>query len=100
MTPSVESLGALEATPHARVFDGEPRTVRLSLDAGESVPTHQHPGRVVVAHVLEGDLHLRVGDDVLELAAGDVARFDGAQDVEPTARTAATALLVLAKRAD
>ncbi|WP_339103722.1 cupin domain-containing protein [Haloterrigena salinisoli] len=93
-------LDELEATPHARVFDGEPRTVRLELAAGEGVPEHRHPDRTIVCHVLEGTLEMRLGDDEYALEAGDVLRFDGRQDIAPEARTDATALLVLAPRGD
>lgn len=84
----------------AVLFDGEPRTVRLALEAGASVPAHQHPGRDVVCHVLDGALSLRLGGESHALEAGDVVRFDGDQDISPTADTDSVALLVLAERAD
>ena len=93
-------IAALEETPHAEVFDGEPRTVRLELAAGEGVPEHRHPDRQVVCHVLEGELEMRFGDEEYALEAGEVLRFDGRQDIAPAARTDATALLVLAPRSD
>ena len=101
MTPSVVSLDDLEGEPHAAVFpDEEPKTVRLTLDAGESVPAHQHPGRTVVCHVLSGELDVQLGDDEVTLAAGDVARFDGGQDISPTAVEPSVALLVLAEQTE
>ena len=42
----------------AALFDGEPRTVVLSLAAQERVPVHSHPGRAVVFHVLSGEIEL------------------------------------------
>lgn len=101
MTPSVVSLSDLEGEPHAAVFPGEePKTVRLTLDAGESVPEHQHPGRTVVCHVLSGEVEMSLGDDEVTLESGDVARFDGGQDVSPTALEPSVALLVLAERTE
>jgi quercetin dioxygenase-like cupin family protein len=79
------------------LFEGEPRTVRLALAAGETVPAHRHPGRGIVCHVVEGELAMTLGDDDHHLTAGDVLRFDGDQDISPTAETDAVALLVLAK---
>lgn len=98
MTPSVVSLSELEGEPHAAVFPGEgPKTVRLTLDAGESVPAHRHPGRTVVCHVLSGELAVTLGDDEVTVQSGAVARFDGGQDVSPTAVEPSVALLVLAE---
>lgn len=82
----------------AVLFEGEPRTVKLSLDAGERIPAHRHPERAVVIHVLSGALDLDLDEETLELAAGDVARFDGDRDISPAAREDSVALLVLAGR--
>lgn len=96
---TIRSLDELEASPHANVFpDAEPKTIRLTLAAGESVPPHDHPDREIVLYVIEGTIELRLGEDVHRVAAGEIARFDGAQDVSPEAVEDATALLVLAER--
>lgn len=94
------TLAALEETPHAHLFDGEPRTIRLTLADGDRVPSHRHPDRTIVLHVLEGTLALTLGEEVYEVPAGDVVRFDGAQDIEPEEQADTTALLVLAPRAE
>ncbi len=94
------SLEELEATPHATVFpDAEPRTVRLSLAADERVPTHDHPGRDVLIHVLDGEIALELNDETVAVEAGEFVRFPGETEVSPLARTDATALVVLAPRA-
>ncbi|WP_049923307.1 cupin domain-containing protein [Halopiger djelfimassiliensis] len=101
ITPTEKrTLEDLDGTPHARLFEGEPKTIRLTLAEGDGVAAHQHPDREIVLHVLEGRLAVTLGDESHELDAGDVVRFDGAQDIAPKALTDATALLVLAKRAD
>lgn len=93
------ALAALEAEPHARPFGGdEPHTVRLSLDAGDAVAEHTHPGRTVVCHLLEGTLDLSLDGETHRLAADEVARFSGDRHIAPTAVEDATALLVLAER--
>jgi len=93
--PTVTSLSDLDETPHAEVFaDRDPRVVRLELDAGDSVPRHQHPDATIVIHVIEGEVALTLGEEVYDLAAGDVIAFDGAQDVSPEAVEAAVALVV------
>jgi len=93
------ALDDLTATPHAHPFDGdEPKTVRLALSAGESVPEHTHPGRTVVCYVRSGTLDLGLDGADHRLTAGDLARFDGGRDVAPTAREDCEALLVLAER--
>jgi len=82
-----------------RLFDGEPKTVHLSLDAGESIPRHRHPDRDIVFHLRSGAVDLTLGDETLSLTAGDVVRFDGDQDIAPAATADSEALLVLASSA-
>ncbi|GAB3027910.1 cupin domain-containing protein [Natronobiforma cellulositropha] len=94
------TLTDLEGTPHARVFEGEPQTIRLTLAAGDSIAPHQHPDRQIVLHLLEGSLAVTLGENEHELEAGEVVRFDGDQYVSPTALEDSVALLVLAPRAD
>ena len=89
-------LPDLDGDGRGVLFEGEPRTVRLALEAGETVPPHEHPGRDIVCSVVEGELTMTLGDDDHSLTAGDVLRFDGDQDISPTAETDVVALLVLA----
>ncbi|WP_247730761.1 cupin domain-containing protein [Halovivax limisalsi] len=93
-------LDDLEGSPHAHCFEEEPMTIRLTLEAGESVPAHQHPDRRIVCHLLEGSISMTLGEDEHAIEAGDVVRFDGNQDVSPEALEDSVALLVLAKRTD
>ena len=95
---TIESLERLDGTPHANVFPtDEPKTVRLTLSAGEQVDPHTHPGREVVLYLVEGELELRLGEDSHRVKAGDVARFDGDQEISPAATADSTALIVLAR---
>lgn len=94
---TVRRLPDLDGDPHATVFPGaEPRTVRLTLEAGERVDPHRHPGREVVFYVPEGAIELHLGDDTVELSGGDIARFDGDREISPVASEDSTALIVLA----
>ena len=88
-------LADLEGRPGARALDGSPRVIRLALDAGEAVPPHDHPGTTVVLHVVEGVLDARLGGESVEVAAGELLRFDGDRDVAPLALEDATALVYL-----
>jgi len=98
---TVEALAGLEGQPHANVFpDREPKTVRLTLPAGEEVAPHAHPDREVVLYLVEGAVDLRVGEETHALTAGDVARFDGDRRISPRATADSTALVVLAEAAD
>ncbi|EMA08007.1 cupin domain-containing protein [Haloferax denitrificans] len=91
----------LEGQPHANVFpDEEPKTIRLTLSAGEEVAPHTHPGRDIVLYLVEGALELQLGDETYSVNAGDVARFDGAQDISPRAVEDSTALIILARGTD
>jgi mannose-6-phosphate isomerase-like protein (cupin superfamily) len=94
------TLSDLDAEPHAVVYERGPKTVRLSLDAGERMPEHDHPGRDVLFHVLDGTIEVAIDGDAHELDAGDVLRFDGERTVAPEAVTDARALVVLAARAE
>ena len=97
----VTNLDDLDGAPHAAVFHhDDPRTVRLVLDAGESVPEHCHPDASVVLCVLDGRLEVTLDGEVYDLDAGDVLRFDGEMAVSPRALTASRALVVLAPTAD
>ncbi|WP_254829319.1 cupin domain-containing protein [Haloglomus salinum] len=98
---TTHNLDELEGQPHANVFpDAEPKTIKLTLDAGGEVAPHSHPGREIVLYLVEGRIELQVGEETHELTAGAVARFDGDQDIAPQAIETSTALLVLAPRSD
>ncbi|MFB6141546.1 MAG: cupin domain-containing protein [Halosimplex sp.] len=92
----VVRLSELDGEGRGVLFDA-PKTVRLALEAGERVPPHRHPDEEIVCYVVEGELELTLGDDTVELRAGDVARFAGDQDISPAAREDSVALLVLAE---
>jgi quercetin dioxygenase-like cupin family protein len=93
-------LPDLDGQGRATLFEGEPRTVRLALDAGEEIPPHRHPERDIVCHVLDGRIEMTLGEETHDLAAGDIARFDGEQDISSRAVEDSVALLVLAARSD
>ena len=81
-------------TPAADLFEGDPRTVRLRLDAGEELPGHRHPGTTVVCCLLAGELDLALDGETHALREGDVVRFDGDREIAPRAVSDSTALLV------
>jgi quercetin dioxygenase-like cupin family protein len=98
---TIHTLDDLDGQPHANVFpDDEPKTIRLTLDEGEGVPAHDHPDREIVFYLVDGAVSLELGEETHEMTAGDVARFDGNQQIAPTALEASTALIVLAPRSD
>lgn len=98
MTVERASVDAIDEGGRAALFEGEPRTVLLSLSADERVPGHTHPERNVVFHVLEGDIDLDLDDETHRLEAGDVVRFGGNREISPRAVTDARALVVLSAR--
>ena len=98
---SIRTLVDLDGQPHANVFpDAEPKTIRLTLPEGEEVAPHSHPGRDIVLYLIEGTVELQLGDATHEVTAGDIARFDGDQEISPHAVEDSTALIVLANRPD
>lgn len=90
-------LHDMDALPFEHLFDGaEPRTSLLQLAASERVPEHRHPGRTILFYVIEGEITLRVGEETASLCTGDIAQFDGDQDISPAAKTDSQALVILA----
>lgn len=83
-----------------RVFDGEPKTIQLTLGAGESIPAHKHPGRDIVFLLRSGAVDLTLGDETMSLSPGDIVRFEGDQDISPAATADSDALLVLASSSE
>jgi len=85
-----------DGTGRTRLFEGEPKTIQLSLDKGEAIPAHTHPGRDIVFYLRSGAVDLTLGDETLSLSPGEIVRFDGDQDISPVATADSEALLVLA----
>jgi quercetin dioxygenase-like cupin family protein len=95
------NLPSLDGEPHANAFPtSEPKTIRLTLDAGERVDPHTHPGRDIVLYVVNGAIDLELDGDAHALSMGDVARFDGEREISPVAQEPSTALVVLTRRAE
>lgn len=90
----VTSLSAFDLEGRTPAFE-EPYTVVLGLEAGEGVPEHSHPGEAILFAVQDGELDLSVGEETRTLVAGDLARFDGDQDISVAATEDSKALVVL-----
>lgn len=90
------ALDGVEGDGRTPLFEGDPRTVHVALDQGESIPAHQHPGTDILFQVLDGTVDLTLDEESLRLDAGEMARFDGDQDISPAAVTDTEALVVLA----
>ncbi|WP_226011202.1 cupin domain-containing protein [Halomicrobium salinisoli] len=96
MTVERADLSAVAEDGRASLFEGEPRTVYLSLSADERIPEHTHPDREILFHVLEGEIDLDLDGETHSLEAGEIARFSGEREISPSAATDARALVVLA----
>ena len=95
----IKSLQDLEGAPHANAFPSEgPKTIRLTLSEEEHVEPHTHPEREIVLYLISGSLELQLDGEPYQVNQGDVAHFDGAQDISPVAKADSTALLVLAAK--
>jgi quercetin dioxygenase-like cupin family protein len=96
---TIHSLTDLDGSPHANVFpEAEPKTIRLTLDAGEQVDPHRHRGRDIVFYVLDGAIDLHLGSETFAVEAGDIARLEGEHEISPVAIEDSIALVVLAPR--
>jgi len=98
--PETQALDDLTAEPHATVFADAPRTVRLTLDAGDEMPEHDHPGVDVLIVVLSGELSLGLDDETHRLEDGELVRFAGERRITPRAIADTTALVVFSPRGD
>ena len=95
--PEHVCLDRLEGAPHAVVFERDaPRTIRLTLESDQQLPTHCHPDTDIVCHLVEGELDLALDDESHHLAAGDLLRFSGDHEISPTAIEDSVAVLVFA----
>jgi len=95
--PEQTDLTALPDETHSEVFEERaPRTVRLRLEAGESVPPHTHPDVNVVLHVCSGRIELELDDEAYDLETDDIVRFSGEREVSPHAVETSTAVVVFA----
>ncbi|MFC6942480.1 cupin domain-containing protein [Salinirubellus sp. GCM10025818] len=98
---TVENVHEGPGAPHAQLFpESEPKTIRLTLEAGERVEPHRHPDREIVFYVIDGAIELQLGSESHDIETGDVARFEGDQDISPLATEASTALIVLARQSE
>jgi len=99
--PELTALSTLSEAPHAEVFDRrEPRTVRLQLAAGESVPPHTHPGTDIVLHLLSGELEVTLDGETHHVEPGELVQFSGDREVSPHAVADSTAVIVFAPSVD
>ncbi|MFC4990476.1 cupin domain-containing protein [Saliphagus infecundisoli] len=95
----IKSLQELEGEPHSNAFPSEePKTIRLTLSAGEHVKPHAHPDREIVLYLVTGSLELQLDEEAYHVNEGDVVHFDGAQDISPVAKADSIALLVLSEK--
>lgn len=98
---TIESLDDLDGTPYANAFPTEePKTLRLTLSAGEHAETHDHPNRHVILYLISGEISLQLDEESHQLEAGDVVHFDGAHDITSSAKTDSMALIVLSKKVE
>lgn len=81
------------APPEVLVRTEHGRSLLFSLDAGEGVPEHTHPGQTVVLAVLAGRVDV-TRDSAASLNAGEVITHDGAQPLSMMAAQAGTRVLV------
>ncbi|AFK19870.1 cupin domain-containing protein [Haloferax mediterranei ATCC 33500] len=91
------SLDELPEETHAEVFEAHrPRTVRLTLEQGEKIPAHTHPGMDIVLHLVSGHLELSLDDETVDVHPGELVQFSGERDISPRAVDDSTAVLVFA----
>lgn len=71
------------------------KLVRKKLNAGQALPTHNHPGEDVLISVVSGNVSGKLAEEAFTLRAGDLVRFDGDLMVDLEATSDQTEFLVL-----
>jgi len=89
---SLDSSASAKKQP---LFEGSPRTVRVTLDEDGEIAEHNHPGTDILFFVVDGSLELRLDDETYRLEDGDIVRFDGERMIAGQADEPTTALVVL-----
>jgi len=92
---SLDSSASAKKQP---LFDGSPRTVRVTLDEDGEIAEHNHPGTDILFFVVDGSLELTLDDEMYRLESGDIVRFDGQRMISGTASEPTTAVVVLVDR--
>lgn len=77
----------LAATPHGRAL-------LFTLEAGQGIPPHRHPGAAVVLAVLSGEIEVRM-QGTQTLQAGEVMTHDGNEAISLLARQPGQVLVTL-----
>jgi len=95
MTVERANVDVADEDGRAALFEGEPRTVHLSLSAEDRVPAHDHRDRDPLSRAGRRD-RARPGRGDPRPRCGDLLRFDGDSQISPKAVTDARALVVLA----
>lgn len=70
MLKTIDATGVVHKSPTSKV-------VRKKLDAGQSIPPHNHPGEDVLIQVTSGALKILLDDQPFEVQAGELVQFDG-----------------------
>lgn len=92
------SLDDFDERTKQPVFESQPRTVRVRLEAGEEITEHEHPDKRILFHVLEGELELSLDDESYALTDSDLLRFDGNRTISGIASEPTTVLVVLIEK--
>ena len=69
-----QAWGRLEWMVSGSIGNSEVMTVgKCFIDAGQNNPPHQHPNCDEVLYVVRGTINHRIGDDYVQMTAGDIA---------------------------
>ena len=81
-----EHVHEVQGAPHEhQVPESEPKTIRLTLEAGERVDPHRRPDRETAPTAIDGAIEPQLGPESREVETGDVPRFEGGRSVSPRA---------------
>jgi quercetin dioxygenase-like cupin family protein len=64
--------GSMQWLVNAEIFANANVTFGyVEINAGKNNPLHYHPNSDEVLHLLQGELHHRIGDEIIHIKAGD-----------------------------
>lgn len=89
------TLDSLPDRKKQPLFEANPRTVRVRLEAGGEIAEHSHPGKNIVFFVVEGSVALQLDEESFDLSDGEMVRFDGERTIAGVAEEPTTAVVTL-----
>ena len=61
------------------------KIMHFKLKAGENIMPHNHPGLLIFFNVFNGNIDVKINDNINNLKGGDILNFDGENTISANA---------------